>query len=971
MVSSVTDTSLLSLFQGQAALSLLSSSSSDPSTTDYSSLILADLQAKEGIADPSSAAGSAAGTTAGPTAPTAPWNSQTGTPSVSDAVRKAVDGGPLIDPSSATLDAPAGTQAGDYKNLFALYQGLNTLNDLAQTAAQQGSAANAATSALTSPYSASQLQAAFSAGWTQLQTFLNSDPFKGFSVSAGQVGTQQISALTIAGSQNNSYTTGAVATGDSESPVAAFQGPVQFSITLSQKYIDTPKTVNIDLSGMGSTSRTMDAVAAYINSQLRAAGAVTQFAVTKIGTTPSTTVNGVTTPGQPQWGFTVNAAGEETVSFSAPSTAAAVYVSQATGGASKLGSAGTMVTTPNGEQLVKLDTQNDAVGTPPTGPFSTASDANLPPSGVFAKSLPDGVSGVQASVTGQDGSVYLLANASGAVNGAPTPGGQGVALLKYDAAGQLVYSRMLGEGPEATGYGLAVGADGTVAVGGSNTTLATDTQTAKTSAFVQVFAADGTPSWSQTVPAMGGSAKATGIAIGADGAVYLSGETTGSVGSQIPHGATDEFIQGFAADGAATFTRQFGSSGTNSSGGLAYDQATDSLYTAGLENGHAVVRSFALNGAAPPSQTAIRDLGAADAVVGIGVENGQVAVAGNVSAASLGNAGTVTQAFAGQADAFLANLSTSLAPAASDSVAYLGASGASEKATAFAFGGGQGYVTGTIANDPQSLVGTGATEGFVTGVAAGTGAITYSTTFAGANGQAAPTSIAVGTTGASALDLLGLPEGTINGARSDLIVANTSIKAGDSFYIRTSPGGAQTAVTITAKDTLTTLVDKINTVLRGQGTATVTPTGDGSQLEISSAGAGSFIELDSQSTVEDPLQKSSESDVLAALGLSSGVIRTVKTVQNGLADPTQLRNYALDLPSMLSIATPAQAQAAVSALSAAIYTVQGAYQTLINPPTLASEAAAKAQTSSGSVPAYLTNEIANYQAGLNRLLGGG
>ena len=32
---------------------------------------------------------------------------------------------------------------------------------------------------------------------------------------------------------------------------------------------------------------------------------------------------------------------------------------------------------------------------------------------------------------------------------------------------------------------------------------------------------------------------------------------------------------------------------------------------------------------------------------------------------------------------------------------------------------------------------------------------------------------------------------------------------------------------------------------------------------------------------------------------------------------------------------------------------------------------AKAQSSGGGVPTYLTNEIANYQAGLNRLLGGG
>jgi hypothetical protein len=527
---------------------------------------------------------------------------------------------------------------------------------------------------------------------------------------------------------------------------------------------------------------------------------------------------------------------------------------------------------------------------------------------------------------------------------------------------------MLAEGPDASGYSVAVGADGTVAVAGSNTTSATDMKAASTAAFVDVFAPDGAPAWSQTVPALGGTSSATGVAVGDDGSVYLSGTTTGSVGAQLPHGASDEFIQGFNAKGTDTFTRQFGSSGTNTSAGLAYDPATDALYTAGLENGHAVVRSFALNGTAPPTPTATRDLGVADSVVGIGVQNGQVAVAGNVSAGTL-NGLTVNQAFTGQADAFVANLTTDLTPSASDSVTYLGTAGATEQATGFAFAGGQGYVTGTIAGDPQSIASPGATEGFLTSIDAGTGAISYSTRLAGANGQAAPMSIAVGTTGASALDLLGLPEGTINAPTSNLIVANTPIKAGDSFYIRTSPGGGQTAISISANDTLDTLATKINLALASQGTATVVPSGSGGKLEISSADASSYIELDSQPAVQDPFAKSSGTDVLAALGLSTGIIRTVKTVQNGLTDPTQLRDYGLMLPATLSIDSAANAQAASTALTAAMYAVQQAYQDLVNPPTLASEAAAKAQGSAGTVPTYLTNEIANYQAGLDRLLG--
>jgi hypothetical protein len=960
MVGSVTDSSLL--YSGQVALSLLGGADS-ASATDDSSLILADLQAKEGITDTSTA-------TSGPTAPTAPWNSSTAVPAVSDAVRQAVDGATLIDPSAAQLDAPAGTSSGDYKNLFALYQGLNTLNDLAQTAAAQSASATSTTGAAvpSSLYSAAQLQTAFASGLDQLQSFLAGDPFKGFNVTSGQVGAEQMSTVSIANAQAAGYTTGAVFTGDVGVPVPAFQGPVQFSITLTDKYSTTPTTVNIDLDNMGTSSRTMDSVAAYINSQLRAAGALTSFGVTQLGTTASQTVNGVTTPGEPQWGFTLTGSAAETVSFSAPSTAAAVYVSQATGGASTLGSDGTATKTATGQQLVKLDTHNDTVGTPSSGPMPTATGADLPQGGVFANALPDGVTGVQASATGADGSLYLLADASGAVNGAPAPDGQGVSLLKYDASGQLVYSKMLTQA-DATGYSLAVGSDGSVAVAGTTATAATTFEPAGSQAFVQVFAADGAPSWSQTVPASGGTATAAGVAFGDDGSVYMSGSTTGSVGDQIPHGATDEFIQGFKKDGTPTFTEQFGSTGVNTSAGLAYDSATNSLYTAGRENGHAVVRSFALNGAAKPDLTAVRDLGYADKVVGVGVENGQVAVAGDVSAASI-NAGTVVQPFAGEGDAFVANLTTALTPADSDSVTYLGTAGATQTATGFAFAGGQGYVTGTIAGDPQSVATSGSTEGFVTSVAAGAGAVTYSAKLAGANGQAAPTSVAVGTTGASALDLLGLPEGTINPAMSNLIVANTSIKAGESFYVRTSPDGYQTPITISATDTLATLADKINNALGYQGKAQVLAAGNGSKLMITASSPDSYIEFDSTSAVQDPTKTATSTNVLAALGLSAGIVRTVKTVQNGLTDPTQLRDYGLDLPASLSIGTAAQAQAAASALSAAMSAVQQAYQDLANPPTLASEAAAQGQSSSGSVPAYLTAQIANYQAGLDRLTGG-
>lgn len=1008
MVSSVTGSNLLSYYQGQAALALFGSSTSSSSgTTSSASALLSYYQEKEGGASANNPSTSAA------TAPTAPWNSATGTPAVSDAVQSAVNGQDFVDPNSAKLDAPAGVSSSDYQKLFALYQGLNSLYDLATTAAAAGTP-SADPSLAYIPKT--QLQSAFASGMSQVENFLSNSPFSAFNLTAGNVQTQETSSVGIPNGTSTNYTTGVIATGDESQALSVFKGAVQFNITVAGKYATqtikqpdgTTKTVTnpptqipIDLSGMGSAPRTIDNVVNYINTQLKAAKVSVTFAAANLGSTSTTTTlpNGqtVTNKGTTQWGLTVNNPSGDTVSFSAPSTAAAVYVSSATGGATVFQSpsasssssssstpGSTTTTTPTGEQLMKLQTGQDVTGTAPATISNAGSTSGLPVGGVFGKTLPDGVSSVASSTTAADGSVYVLANASGSVNSAPIQGAEGVVLLKYDAAGKLLNSKVIPGLQNATGGSVSVGADGTVAVAGTNTTSATTdshgiTTAASTTAFVQVYDPTGAAAWSQTVPALAGASGATGVTVGPDGSVYLSGVTTGSVGNQIPQGDQDEFVQGFDKTGKVTFTKQFGSKGTNYSAGLVYDTSSNTLYTAGLENSQTVVRSFAIDttttgtGSKKVTTTtatagATRNLGFANSVIGIGLSGGQIVVGGTAGAPTI-KAGTVTQGYAGVSDGFVASIGTSLTASSSDSVAYIGKPGVTTTASAMTVGGGQAYLTGTMANDPSSLADTNATEGFVNGVDTTTGSITYSSRFAGTNGQDAPTSIAVSTTGSSILDQLGLPQGTMNAASSNLITATTSIKAGQSFYVRTSPGGAQSQITITATDTLATLTSKLNVAIGGQGKAQVLALGANSELEITPNDPGSFIELDTQAASDnDPTATSSslKTNVLAALGLQAGVIRQVRQV-NGLTDVTQTREYGLDLPTNLDISSATSAQHAANALQAAISAVQQAYQDLANPPTMAQESLKAAQSTSGAVPSYLTSELSNLQAGLARL----
>ena len=83
---------------------------------------------------------------------------------------------------------------------------------------------------------------------------------------------------------------------------------------------------------------------------------------------------------------------------------------------------------------------------------------------------------------------------------------------------------------------------------------------------------------------------------------------------------------------------------------------------------------------------------------------------------------------------------------------------------------------------------------------------------AGRTRNAAPTAIAVDAGGASVLDRLGLPKGAIDWTGSQQVVANSSVRAGDQFYVRSGSGSAK-AITIEESDTLKTLADKVSRAL--------------------------------------------------------------------------------------------------------------------------------------------------------------
>ena len=247
--------------------------------------------------------------------------------------------------------------------------------------------------------------------------------------------------------------------------------------------------------------------------------------------------------------------------------------------------------------------------------------------------------------------------------------------------------------------------------------------------------------------------------------------------------------------------------------------------------------------------------------------------------------------------------------------------------------------------------------GFVTAIDPTTGQAVWTNSLVGSNGQDLPNSIAVDTTGASALNALGLPSQTINYAQPTTLIDTSSVQAGDKFSV-TLPSGLSQTVTIAATDTLQTLATKIEQASQNNLTASVTIGTNGDrQLTIKPVNSRTNVTLNAGPP---------GADALGPLGLSPGVLAQSETTYATVSKTSNLKTspYALGLSANLNLDTPAGVAQAQKEIAAAQNVVQAIYSDMTTAP-----APSTPSGSSGTVPAYITAQIADYQNALARLQG--
>ncbi|HWE44617.1 MAG TPA: transcriptional regulator [Caulobacteraceae bacterium] len=925
-----------------------------------------------------------------PSPPTPPWASGSTAAQQAALVTTALARQPIINANAISLTSTT-PQNDDYRNLFAIYQGLNALDGLAADASK----------ANLSPTQQTQYANAFQTGLTQVMSYVGSTKFDNLTLAVGSTSSSQTSTAGVSTAANSDQYVGQpMYLGDSSQPVPAFAGDVEFSLTAKQLNGPTIQ-VDFNLAEMGSTPRTLANVLGYLNGKLADNGVATRFSDKQMLAPPNTiTVNGktVTLPDAPtQYALTLNTSALETVSLSAPQTADAVYVTQSatattTGAAAKavMGTStsttdnvtttttgSTTTTTTVDQQLLKFQTDNSSTATPPPDTTVRPGDTNSVAGRSWSETLASATTSALATATGPDGSVYVLSNVDDAVGGQNIAGQSDVALMKYDSTGKLIYTRTLGASTSASGLALAVSSTGQVAIAGSVTGDLTGTdvgelqstvngvnQTATNASgtpdsFVTLLDASGNELWTQSAGGVQAN-QANAVAFSADGSqVYVAGKTQSPMqGGGQEQGGWDGYLQGFSATtGKRAFTQQFGTTGSDSATSIAVNG--NSVLVGSVDNGDAVVRNFDVTDPTAVSLTASQDLGNLQGgnVVGIGISNGQLVVAGTANNTALGSGvATAVNAAPAGSNVFVASLDPTLSSTSGNTIAWYGGSG-NDAATAMTVANGQVYVAGKTSADLPGTTAIGKQDGFVAEIDPTTGAATWSERFSGPGGNVSPQSIAVASNGASVLDRLGLPSGTLQmGDPSNLVTSATSLRAGDKFTVAAN-GGPPVTVTIEADDTMQTLAKKIARASGSNATVQVLSNGSVAQLNIKP-----FLQNSSITLGQGPAGE----DALGPLGLKAGVIQNTPASSSS-SSSTSKPLSGLGLSTTLNLSSPDSIAVAKSALDQALSTIKIAYLKLISigqPP-----ANPAASSASGTVPTYLSNEISNYQAALLRLTG--
>ena len=826
----------------------------------------------------------------------------------------------------------------DNQKLFSIYNAINSLSQLAQMAQDPKATSGQLTG----------LDSRFQAGLAQIQSYIDATNFNNFNLQSATPSASVTSNAKVAIADNTYKTQRFLSASNIDSPVAGLSTSDSFTISIKKGGTTTP--VTIDLSQVAGPL-TLKNIVTHINSQLSQAGFATRFQINQQGGT-ATSNKGAT------YGLQISPGGVETVSLSATSKPA-LYMVGNSGNPNEtstaIGSGSTVqsriTAADQSGRLIKIGN----LDTTPTAIATTEQQAS------------SGITTAQATVVDASGNIYVLGNATGDFGSQLGQGDQDVYLTKYDSAGNVAWQNLVGSAGTASGYSMALDPAGGVVIAGASTANMTTTSigTGNNDSFVALYDNQGNQSWVKQIPTLAAN-QANAVSVDASGNIVIGGSVSGGVigaGQVRQGGSSDAYLVTLNHKGKILSENQFGTTGADQVSATAFGN-DGSLYVASTQNGQAIIAKYA-GGDITSAPLWTQNLGALQAGGGVGgltVSGNQIYVSGTTSNANLtaGGAASIAAASSGGMDAFVFNLTDNGSSATANRVSYVGTS-AADKGGAVTVGPDgtvylAGTTNGTFAGQTRSIANLN--NAFVTAIKSD-GSVAWTQQYGGASGQSTGAAVAVDPNGASVLDALGLPSGTINVKQSVALASQTTLRAGDSFKMKIE-GVAERSFTITidAGETFGSLVTKINAQLGATGKAEIVYTGHAQSLKIT-AKDGQTIDL-----ISGP----KDMDGLSRLGITAGVISGGGSASaSSGTTPTYGLGLTGGLASItggtLNIATRTGANMARTQMLTVLSNIQKTYQTTNAPPA----DPAKPGNYTGTASSQSAAQLASYGTALSLL----
>lgn len=871
-----------------------------------------------------------------------PWEIPLGDPSLSQKIIGIRTLDKFIDlKADSVLDSNGDN---DSKKLFAMYNALIKLRILAEYAKS-----DLATTGLLS-----SLNAKLQQGLTEIQDFIQNETFdKALSLIFGTK-KDNVQSQAALGKFQTEYIGGVIQVGERDDPIAGLTGTEKFTLKLT-KGARTDSIV-IDLSLM-TDPLSISNIGKFINDQITAIQELDENSVlVPVYSTRFNTTQVITG----QHAFKIKIAAGEDVTL----TAADVQSSLVLTGTRMLPGADSVETS-------FVNKLNDLSGADPQFDYSEQIAAALPGGEVTVfqaseddeavTSTPLADTRAYAVATDSNGNIFVVGGTEGDFDGQfNQSGAEDIFLSKYDAAGNLVFKRLLGADAQAAGFAIAVDSNDNVIIAGKSTANLTSTAIIDNpDSFVIKFNNNGDELFTYQVQA-GATDGALGLTIDASDDILISGFVDGQIdNAQTASGGRDAFFTKLSGvDGTVAFTHQFGTAGTDTATGIAI-AADGNILVATTENGRAILHKFDVT--SPSTEIFSVDLGALNGgkVTGLAVDGTAVYITGFTSNTAL--AGTIANAHSGGVDGFVTRIDDAGGSASAVYTSYIGSSG-DDRARAVVVNGGDVYIVGHTDGALPGETLTGNRDGFVVKINGADGSHLFTKQLGAASSDFDINGIAFTTQGSSSLTVLGLPMGEIETDFTRTIVRQTTVRPGDQFFISIN-GGTKRKIIIEAGESFYSLAFKINRLSFLNIKANSLSTSDGPKLRIEAL-RGATIDI-----FAGPDGK----DALRGLGITPG------TLFDDLSDGDEEDDievggiFGLELDRNVNLLTKRAAEFAFGALDLAAGIIQQAFRSLTRDP--ANEALKKLLAGpttvvSGPVPQHLVNQLANFQAGLFRLTNG-